>query len=224
MKNIFLSTLVSLAIFNISASADTLSLVSGITTNGVNDSEIHMLTGPMDGFLTNDMSSPDTFSAASNGPFAYVVTPNSAWAQVDNAQWISSDPNGGNGGSFTALYALSVDLPAVTSASLDVQFSADQQLGSTADDGIFINGTALPGSGGGNYSTVLTFDDPDVSSLLHPGENTLYLYNVNFGGPSGITFDATLDYTPAPEPATGALCGLSALCGCRLLRRAAARK
>ncbi len=224
MKSILISTLVSLAIFNISASADTLSLVSGNTTNGVNDSEIHMLTGPMDGFLTNDMSSPDTFSAASTGPFAYVVTPNSAWAQVDNAQWISSDPNGGNGGSFTALYALSFDLPAVTSASLDVQFSADQQLGSTADDGIFINGTALPGSGGGNYSTVLTFDDPDVSSLLHPGENTLYLYNVNFGGPSGVSFDATLDYTPAPEPATGALCGLSALWGCRLLRRATARK
>ena len=211
-------------IFNISARADTLTLVSGITTNGVNDSEIHMLTGPMDGYLTNDMSSPETFSAASNGPLAYVVSPNSAWAQVENAQWISSDPNGGNGGSFTALYAISFDLPAVISASLDVQFSADQQLGSTADDGIFINGTALPGSGGGNYSTVLTFDYPDVSSLLQPGENTLYFYNVNFGGPSGISFDAILDFTPAPEPSSAALCGLSALGGCLLLRRADARK
>jgi len=223
------------------ANADTVHLYSGASTEGTYDDNIHMLTGPIDGPLTNDFTDAATFAAAINGPSAYVVTPNEQWVQqiggdggggifeaslrtsdlLSPARWISSDPNGAQGGSFTALYALDFTLPEFTDASLHLEFSADQTLGTTADNGVFLNGTALTGSGGGNYSQVLTFDFLDVSSLLHSGTNILYLYNVNYGGPSGVMFDATFSYTPAPvpEPTTATLFGLSALGGLILSRR-----
>jgi hypothetical protein len=128
------------------------------------------------------------------------------------ARWISSDSNGGAGGAFTALYGLRFNLPDFTSASFHVQFATDQQLGMTANDGIYLNGIALPGSGGGNYFTVLNYDNLDVSSVLQTGDNTLHFYTVNLGGPSGVLFDAAIEFTPVvPEAAPCVLLGLGAL-------------
>jgi hypothetical protein len=122
---------------------------------------------------------------------------------------------GGAGGAFTALYAISFTLPEFSFASISVKFAADLTLGTTADDGLFLNGNALAGSGGGNYAETTTYINNDVTSLLHLGDNTLYIYNVNYGGPAGIIFDAALNFTtsPPPEPSTYVLFGLGAFFG-----------
>jgi hypothetical protein len=245
----------SLVASRLPADAESLNFYSGLSSDGTHDSQIHMLTGPIDGPLTNDFSSPATFSAALNGSSAFMVTPHSAWASFASyayqsptwswddydaglygpdadpwasvstgpARWISSDPNGGAGGAFTALYAITFNLPNFSSASISLKFAADQGLGTTANNGLFLNGNALAGSGGCNYSSLLTFDNNDVTALLQPGDNILYLYNVNYGGPSGVIFDATVNYTPAsvPEPSASALLGLSGLIGLMLHRRRA---
>jgi len=222
MKRIFAFALIigAPAIFNLPAKADSVNFYSGVSLNGTYDDQIHMLTGPIDGPLTNDFSSPDTFAAALNGPSAFIVEPHSSWADNSPAQWISSDPNGGAGGAYTALYAISFTLPEFTFASFNITFTVDQSLGDAPDNGLFLNGTALPGSAGGNYSEVISYNNEDVTSLLHAGDNILYLYNVNYGGPAGISFNATVDFTPAPvpEPSTYALFGLGTIAGL-ILRR-----
>jgi len=251
MKCIFLSALVigSLTVISIPANADTVNFYSGVSSDGTYDAQVHMLTGPNDGPITDSLSSPATFSAALNGSSAFMVEPHAAWASTpitlytsdspnwswddynaglydpsispydvtgySPARWISSDPNGGAGGAFTALYAISFTLPEFNFASISVKFAADQTLGTTADDGLFLNGNALVGSGGGNYADTTTYINNDVSSLLHAGDNTLYIYNVNYGGPAGVIFDATVNFipSPAPEPSVYALFGLGAFVG-----------
>ncbi|HEX4343748.1 MAG TPA: PEP-CTERM sorting domain-containing protein [Verrucomicrobiae bacterium] len=253
--NLAVSLLIAafLAFLATPAHADTVHLYSGASTDGTYDDNIHMLTGPIDGPLTDDLTTSAPFTASLSGPSAYVVTPNDAWVQgfgyvasdapdwdweayfngdygdidpfafisTSPAQWISSDPNGAQGGSFTALYSMNFTLPDFSAASFNIQFAADQTLGTTADDGIYLNGIALTGSGGGDYSDVITLNYDDVASLLHSGTNTLSLYNANYGGPSGVLFDANVDFTPAPipEPTTVALFTLTAMCAITFRRR-----
>lgn len=171
------------------------------------------------GSSTTDFPSPITaaqFTAARTGPAAFVLSSTPSYfpsSDIPGAVWIGTNANAGTSVGDTALYAISFDLPStVSSASLSLRYGVDNALGDT-NSGIYIDGTALPGSTGipcgsgvacgGAFGAVNTYSDPSIGSLLVKGTNTLYFDAVNLGAPAGLIFSADITYTPTsvvPEP------------------------
>ena len=120
----------------------------------------------------------------------------------------------------TALYAISFMLPStVSSASLNLFYAVDNILGDS-NAGIYINGTALPGSTGipcgsgvpcgSAFTEQNTYTDSSIASLLVSGTNWLYLDAVNLGAEGGLIFSATITTgtsSVAPEPSGLVLLG-----------------
>jgi len=166
------------------------------------------------GSTTTDFTLPFTaanFTAAQNGPAASVLTSTPYYAPSlphgPGAVWIGTNPSAGANVGDTALYAVSFTLPSnVSSASLTLYYDVDNNLGVT-NPGIYINGTALPGSTGlppGCLDQVCAFTQenthtfPNIGSLLVSGTNWIYFDAVNLGGPAGLIFSAVIDYTAGP--------------------------
>jgi hypothetical protein len=173
------------------------------------------------GSTTTDFPSPFTpaqFAAAQTGPAASVLSSAPFYfpaSDIPGAVWIGTNINAGTSTGDTALYAISFDLPStVSSASLGLDYGVDNALGDT-NPGIYINGTALPGSTGipcgigvacgGAFTVVNTYTDPSIGSLLVSGRNTIYFDAVNLGEEAGLIFSADITYTPTsavPEPSS----------------------
>jgi hypothetical protein len=178
------------------------------------------------GFTSTDFSAPFTtadFTAAQEGTAASILTSTPSYIgslpDGPGAVWIGTNPNAGTSTGDTALYAISFYIPsAVSAASFNLYYAVDNNLGENLP-GIYINGTALPASGlcptedTSCFTQENTYSDADISSLLVPGENWLYLDAVNEGGPAGLIFSANIDYTPvaAPEPSSLLLLGTGLL-------------
>jgi hypothetical protein len=174
------------------------------------------------------------FTAAQTGTPAFVQTSTPYWftaSDIPGAVWIGTNATASTGTGDTALYAVSFDLPSgVSAASLSIDYGVDNDLGDT-NAGIFINGTALPESTGipcgsgvacdGSFTTVNTYNDPAIASLLDSGTNWLYFDAVNLGDPGGLIFSADITYTPAavatPEPSLALVIALGI--GALALRR-----
>jgi len=149
------------------------------------------------------------FTAAVNGASAAIVAPISAYVASlpadPAAQWIAVD---GNLSPRSALYAYSfrVNTQSIKSATFDIYYAVDNNLGDPSSEGLYINGTALAGSANldmsayGLYSRQYHFSASDVSSLLHPGTNTLYFYQWDYGGAAAAIFSASLAITPGFNP------------------------
>lgn len=211
------------------ASADVVTLDSGATVTFLDS-----------GSTSTDFPSPITaaqFTAARTGPAAFVLSSTPFYfpaSDIPGAVWIGTNASSGTGTGDTALYAISFELPStVSSASLSVDYGVDNALGDI-NPGIYINGTALPGSTGipcgsgvacnGAFDTVNTYADPSITSLLVRGTNTLYFDAVNLGAQAGFIFSADITYTPAtsvvPEPSTSVPIGIGlAVIGIALRKR-----
>jgi hypothetical protein len=197
-------------------------------------------------FLSNgtststDFPSPFTaadFNLAQAGASAVVLASTPFYTTApsltaDGAQWIGTSAGAGNGSSpaYTALYAISFDIPdAFVSGSLTLNYEVDNALGDNIA-GIYLNGTALPGSTGipcgvgvactGSFTALQTYTDGSVTADLVQGTNWLYIDGVNLGAEGGLIFSAntsTVNSTtsPVPEPASMMLfgTGLVALVG-----------
>ena len=158
---------------------------------------------------------PADFAAADAGPLAWSVpaaTPD--WTVLlpcdTTAHWIAID----NGRSQrSALYSVpfDVNLPepcCIQRATLELCWMADDALGDVPiygggpnPSGAYLNGVALPISGGGytTQSTALA----DVTGALHCGRNRLYLYVRDAGcGVAGVIFHARITYQECITPAT----------------------
>lgn len=217
-----------------SAQAAVISLVSGNGAVGGTDSQVSMLVGSAVGAFGASFTATD-FTNAATGPAAFIVAPHAAWAPglagYAAAQWVSTNALGSSTlavnplGASTALYAISFTLGAVSSAVLDFKLNADDFVGSSiagpwVNQGVFLNGVAIPGSTSGNAATtVFSMTGVDVLSSLVVGQNTLYFNVTNKNpantknGPSGLLFGATLTTTSAaiPTPNTISLVALGLL-------------
>ena len=194
---------------NASASTEAVSIRSGDGPFFGTDSSITMLVGPQDtGF--NVPLTPADFAAASSGSSAIVIPNHPAWKPtltVDpDAKYISthaihpnSHPSIGAVLS-TALYAVDFEITSATidSGTLDIYFLVDNQLGDTANEGVFINGIPVANTKGGSFGADNSFLGRDITSMVHPGTNTLYVLGVDVGGPSGLQFhvDMAIESTP----------------------------
>lgn len=198
---------------NAYADTETISIKSGNGAFFGPDSSITMLIGPQDtGF--NVPLTLANFTDARNGPAAIVVPNHPAWKPAltidPSAQFISthaihpnSIPSVGTILS-TALYAVDFEITSDTidSATLDIHYLVDNQLGDDANEGVFINGIPVANTKGGGFGADQSFIGRDITSMVNPGTNTLYVLGVDVGGPSGLQFhvDITVESTTNTSP------------------------
>ena len=208
-------------------------------------SDLTFLLGPADGPFSAPFTEAD-FQAARAGSNAPYTNQNAFWSPgtTFGADWVSTRsfqnfqaPNNGA----SALFALDFFLVdnVFTSATLTLLGGVDNALGSDPSfpdsllpgggsvAGLYLNGTPLPGSTflqGGIFSAApFTFTSSDIAHLLVTGTNTLYLYLVDTGGPSGLAFSGQLDVvgtTVVPLPGTVWLFGAGVFALMGLKRRA----
>lgn len=211
--NMPISALVVSVILCVPASATEqliIHLRSGNGSPGSADALVTFAVGPDNGEFPPGSFTPALFSAAEDGPSAVVCSglPGSYTPSLPSdpaARWISTDADPGNG--FSAVYAISFMAPAHTiAATLDVRVALDNYLGWAADAGVWINGQPVNGSQlvGGTPIVTEYFDAEyalpqfDVSSMVHDGVNTLYLYCMDYTLAAAIIFSADVTLTVDP--------------------------
>jgi hypothetical protein len=179
------------------------------------DSLIKFLDGPN----ATDFAAltPANFTSAQSGPAAFIMPPNGAWLASlpadSGAKWIGTNASAGTVSGDTALYAMSFTLAnPVASASITLNYATDNQFGSSTNNGLFLNGTAVtPAPTQGSFTSQLTYTNANIGSLLTTGTNWIYFDAVNVGGPAGFIFSATITtqdvVTAAPEPTSLLLIG-----------------
>jgi hypothetical protein len=171
---------------------------------------------------TNDFSSPFTtadFMAAQTGASAAVLTTTPFYTTdpslpMAGAKWIGTSAGAGNGSTpgYTALFAISFNIAdPFTSGSLTLNYEVDNDLGDL-NQGIYLNGHALPGSTSGCFECFSSFDvlqsyvDANVTADLVQGTNWLYIDAVNLGAEEGLIFSADIttvnsrSVAAVPEP------------------------
>ena len=173
--------------------------------SGVFDSLISRMEGPADSGFPNVFTASD-FHIARIGNPACIVVRNGAWTpflSTDlDAMWIGTDFAASNEGS-TALYAVEfmVATAQVGQSNLLLSFAVDNVLGSGPNAGVYINEVPLANSNGGNFNGTYQFN-LDVTGLLVPGSNWLYINAVDLGGPAGLMFSATFTVEPGASAGT----------------------
>lgn len=152
---------------------------------------------------------PADFAAAAAGPNPTVVNGYFVWlpslACDPLAKWIALDSSWSPRSTLFAYEFVVPEPCCFQQATLDLCWAVDDALGdydTLTNPGVFLNGTPLAISGG-SYATE-TQATADVTSILHCGTNTLYVYNRDGGcAVSGVIFSATFtlqDCTVSVEP------------------------
>jgi hypothetical protein len=141
------------------------------------------------------------FNSAQAGPPAEIPPPGGGWGTLANdptAQWISTSQVVGaqQSGLFAAFFQIQV--PITNGVTLDLDYLVDDYLGDTVNEGVFVNGTPLVGTAsmqGGGWYIEQHVTGYDITALVQPGINWLYVYGQNggVGGAGGICFSATID-------------------------------
>ncbi|HWM93625.1 MAG TPA: LamG-like jellyroll fold domain-containing protein [Thermoanaerobaculia bacterium] len=160
---------------------------------------------------TSAFTSTD-FASAKAGQKAVVRIPLFWSASLSDpaARWVNHGPDtevspaGMPPVSTLYAYSFNVTTQNMESASLAFTWLTDDRLGDPAAGGpnpigVYLNEKPVDATfSGGGYSAE-TMANADVTALLHPGVNTLYVYQRDVGGVvSGVNFSATFDIEPRP--------------------------
>lgn len=214
LSTILLTSLVVTGIPTASATTEVISIHSGDGPFFGPDSSVTMLIGPTDAGFGVPLT-PADFAAASAGSAAIVIPHHTAWIPSlpsnPDAHWISTHPIDPNANPSiglvlsTALYAIDFEVTSasIDSASLDIYWASDNLLGDSANEGVFINGIPLAGTAGSGFSSEHASLGHDITSIVTPGINTLYVLGTDVGGPSGVIFNASITVESTPEPEDG---------------------
>lgn len=201
-------------------------LRSGDAPVGTNDPQVTMLPGPLNAPFGSPFT-PTDFAAASNGPAPVVIQANPAYFSSlpsdPAAQWIATcGPPGANPSCAassdpgSALFAVDFVVTApISSATLTLDFGADNTVGSAIAPGVYLNGLPLSGSTfapatcgapGCGFSSPHSIVRTDVGPLIQAATNSLYIYLADQGSAAALIFSATIDIlgpgSPAPYPGT----------------------
>lgn len=210
------------------AANEVIDLRSGNGTWGGLDSAISCLAGapasPMSPLGNSE------FAAAAGGPQAFVVW-NGSWAstlpQDPQARWVSATQAAAPhvtqpGPARTALFAHPFTVNTCSSdlvhASLVLHYHADDGLGDPQPGGgpnpmgLYLNGTALPGTAGDISSwpatNVKTIQLGNIAPYLLNGSNVLYVYvRDRNSGISGVMYSARISISPCDWHYYGDPCG-----------------
>ncbi len=187
-----------------------LALRTGDGSIGGLDARVRFLAGPAGGF--GRVLSASDFTAAASGPSANVIAPDGGWranlAADSAAQWIGTGATAAS--SATGLFSLDFTLgpDPIARATLDARCLVDNFLGDAQNEGLFLNGSPLPGTKllaqvAANYETDQVFPVLDVSSLVVPGLNRLQVYSLEAspgGSPAGVQVTARLEVVSGSPP------------------------
>ena len=182
-----------------SARAQLITLHTGNGVVGGTDAFIRYLakSGP---FTSAD------FAAARAGAAPTIVTNHPVWMTElpsdPTAKWLALDSSR-SPQSMLYAYDFQVTATTIASASLDLRYGVDNNVGSTSPSvaGLYINEVALPGTTQiGSYDHEYQYTNASLGSLLHTGTNTFYFYQYDFGGVAGSIYDAQITVNDTPEP------------------------
>ncbi len=182
---VFLLVIAIAAAMAVPALSETINMRSGGGyAYGQNDPAWTYLAGPAGVALSASPFTAADFAGALSGPMSVVVPPYGAfWLASLScdplAQWISVDAAAGPA---TALYGQSfgVQTCCITKATLNFCWASDDNIGDQLYGGanpmgVYLNGVALPFTGG-SYATEST-GSVDVAGLIHCGRNEIHVYN-----------------------------------------------
>jgi hypothetical protein len=202
--------------------AEVISLRSGNGAPGGPDALVTFLEGPLDSEFGLPLTAAQLAAAEAGPPAVILPYLHNFWARPlaadPLAQYISDNPDAAGEG-HTNLYAVPflVQSPSVGQASLDFHFLVDNFLGELnagVNEGLFLNGEAVPNTRGGNFQLESHWLGLDVTDLLRPGANTLHILASDVGGPSSLMFSASLAIeagtVEAREPVAGFALGANA--------------
>lgn len=203
-----LGVALAFAVATPAASLEIVNLQSGNGTVGNPDASITYL-----GLGTCCAEFPATFTAAdfvsaAGGPAATIIgQAHPAWTTNltcnPSAQWVGANPLGAPE---TALFAqpFTITTACIHSATIGICWLTDDGLGGQNfnPEGVYINGSPVTGTSGGNYATDTSVSGIDVTALVTPGANYLYLYNLDVGAAvSGVNYSVRLVVEECPVPA-----------------------
>lgn len=178
-----------------------------------------MIVGPADAEFPAALVASDFTNADAGVPAIVELTPNGAWlpalaAPNAAAQWIGTQADPSAAGD-TGLFSLpfTVTETEIGTATVTFRFVTDNTLGGANNQGLFINGTALAGTTGGNFGAETVIGPIDITSLVSTGTNRLYVNNTDLGGPGAIIFAAEIHVTTAPSIPTLSVYGLGLMIG-----------
>jgi hypothetical protein len=173
---------------------------------GQNDPAWTYLIGPAGAALSAAPFTAADFTAALSGPQSVVVPPyGSFWLASllcdSQAQWISVDAAAGPA---TALYGQTFGVQTCCIAQAILKFCwasddniGDQLYGGANPMGVYLNGVALPITGG-SYAT----EDGasiDVTGIIHCGQNEIHVYNRDAAFVvTGVMFSVNIDILSCP--------------------------
>ena len=221
----FAAIAITLFVSSHSATAqEVITMRSGNGPAGSLDSNISFLSkgdGAIGPFSTADFAAARSGAKATinNSDPAYITSLPSDPA----AKWIAVD---GGKSPESALYAydFQVNTTAISAASLDLHFAVDNFLGEPTVPGLYINGTALPGTNQlGDFHSEYEYTDASIGFLLRPGTNTLYFYQYDQGVIAASIFSARISVastaSSVPEPGAPVAALVSIVPAFLLLRR-----
>ncbi|MGE0143607.1 MAG: hypothetical protein AB7I19_07435 [Planctomycetota bacterium] len=170
---------------------------------------IRYMHGPAMQPLSTVPFTPGDFALADAGLPAVVGADPGVWLQSlpcdAQAVWLGID---GIRTPHSALYAhpfvVQTCAAGIQRVKLEICFATDDQLGDPPlsgggnQCGIYVNGHAVPlANSFGNYASSTSFSAQIPASWLHPGANTLYLYNRDLGGGySAVIYSCKLTISP----------------------------
>ena len=180
---------------------EVITLRSGNGSPGGQDANITFVAGP----FAAPFTATDYSNAAGGAPAEIIPNGSFGWASPLStdplALWISTAQSGAQPQGLFAV-PFTVNSSVVGLATISINMLVDDFLGDGTNTGMHMNGIPIPNTAttaAGTWANEVGFTAVDITAVVSPGANYLYLYGNNTGGPGGLNFSATITVYSSPE-------------------------